>query len=50
MRNSKQITEDCWKFFLRGAGLFDKSEMPEFTADLEDFMTTAAWDLAYCLE
>lgn len=28
MRNAKRIPEDCWKFLLRGAGLFDKSDMP----------------------
>lgn len=49
-RRAKSIPEEGWKYLLRGAGVMDKSEQPEFPQGAEDVISSLAWDLAYALE
>lgn len=47
-RKQGVIGSALWNFLLRGAGIFDKSEMPEKPESLSS-VTQDAWELLYCL-
>lgn len=49
LRNANEIIDDAsWNFFLRGAGVFDKTNQPE--NPLPEILKQDEWDLAYALE
>lgn len=50
-KNLQEIDEVSYNILLRGQGVYNKSEQPdyrEFTA-VHDFLTEQQWDLAYCI-
>ena len=47
-RKQGVIGSALWNYLLRGAGIFDKSEMPEKPESLSS-VTQDAWELLYCL-
>lgn len=47
-RKADSIKPALWNYLLRGAGIFDKSEMPEKPESLPT-ITNAAWELLYVL-
>lgn len=47
-RKLGSIDQIFWNFLLRGAGLFDKTEMPQKPESLAG-ITQDAWELLYCI-
>ena len=47
-KNKGTVKEKEWNVFLRGAGLFDRSNIPENPE--ESFISENAWNLAYFLD
>ena len=47
-RRMKLIDPDLWNLLLRGAGIFDKSNMPKKPESL-NFVSDASWELVYCI-
>jgi hypothetical protein len=51
MRNRGVIEEASYNLLLRGPGVFDNSEQPEYKdyKAVHDFISEPQWDLAYCM-
>lgn len=51
-RNKSLIDEASYNLLLRGQGIFDKSEQPNYAdfKEIHDIMTEQQWDLAYCMQ
>lgn len=47
-RNYNKINESLWSCLLRGAGIMNKSNMPENPSP--SLITQLAWDLAYYIQ
>ena len=51
-KNLGLVDEVSYNILLRGQGVYDKSEQPDYRefSEVHDFLTEQQWDLAYCIQ